>query len=235
MSSERRFVGVALALALSSPSAHGAKDKNSPRVDYLQRQLKQQRQKVENLKNENLILRQLVGEKAKKKGVKDRGAGKAEKKVVTNKFLFDHKRSRLIKEFSKLQEKEVYARVIEGFRARDGASLEAALFTLEKKFPTSIYVDNALYLDAILAMQKKAYSSAIYKLENVIKRYPKGNKRVSALFAKGIIYKKLNLIFQSQHVLTQVVKEYPGSSESQRAVSELKLLGKYNNSAATAF
>ena len=214
-----------LAVMAASPMAFAAK-KTSKRVDYLQDQLREQRQRVEDLRNENLVLRDLAKKKPKT-GMKKKARSKND--VVTNKTLFDRKKIRLVKEFGGLAEKDIYSKAIASFRQRDGAGLSAATMILQKKYPNSVHVDNAIYLDAILTMQNKAYTPAIRKLETVIRSYPKGNKRVSALFAKGIIYKRLNLITQSKHVLTQVVKEYPGSPESQRAVTELRLLGKNSN------
>ena len=224
MTSLKLSLVTSLAVVLVSPVAFAAK--KSKRFDYLQEQLREQRQKVEDLKNENLVLREMA---QKKPGKGTKKARRGKQKVVTNKTIFDRKKVRLIKEFSNLNEKEVYAKAVTSFRQRDGASLSAATMTLQKRFPKSVHVDNAIYLDAILMMQAKAYTPAIRKLETVIRSYPKGNKRVSALFAKGIIYKRLNLFSQSKHVLTQVVKEYPGSPESQRAVSELRLLSKNSN------
>lgn len=43
-------------------------------------------------------------------------------------------------------------------------------------------------------------------------------------FAKGVTYRKLNLLPTAQTVLAEVIKKYPGSPESLRAEAELKIL-----------
>ncbi|MCC7403567.1 MAG: tetratricopeptide repeat protein [Bdellovibrionales bacterium] len=202
------------------PSAFGAKPQ-PPKDDVLKNELVKQRQMLEELRNENLVLKELA------KDQKARSENKAQKtQMMDNQALFNHKKGRYIKDYAKLSEKDLYAKVVGSYRSRDRASLEAALELMSKRYPASVHMDNALYLSAMSLVQSKSFTPAIGILEEVIQKYPKGNKRVSALFAKGVVYKRLNLLPQSRRVLSQVIKEYPGSPESQRATLELRLLSK---------
>ncbi|MCB0365403.1 MAG: tetratricopeptide repeat protein [Bdellovibrionaceae bacterium] len=214
------FAGCFVLLGVNE--ARAAKPKSAP-VNQMTHQ--QQQQQTEDLKNQALVLKELA--KGQHKGQIKNPVRPTQ--VLNNQVLFDHKKNRMSKEFAKLTEKQLYSKAIDSFRGRDAASLRAASSLLKTKYPKSAHVDNALYLDALLLMQNEAYNPAIRRLEEVIKQHPKGNKRVAALFAKGVIYKRLNLIEQSRLVLAQVIKEYPGSPESQRAAYELRLLGKNNN------
>lgn len=170
-------------------------------------------------RNENLILSEMASQKNRK----------SENGVLNNETLMDRKKVRLIAQFEKMGEDDLYARVIESFRNKDKTALSVSVEMIRRKFPSSLHVDNSIYLMALLDMQENSFVPALRKFESVIQEYPAGNKRVSALFAKAVLYKKLNLVSQSQMVLNQVMREYPGSAESQRSVIELKLLSSANH------
>lgn len=168
-------------------------------------------------KNEELILREMSNEKEKK------SHSMAQKEPKTG-ALSRLRKDKWLKEFQGLDEKGLYGKVIEYFRAKNALALKLVSDELARRFPTSPQRDNALYLMGIMDLQKDAYVPALRNFEAIIKSYPDGNKRVSALFAKAVVYKRLNLLDQSESVLNQVIREYPGSPESQRAVLELRLL-----------
>ena len=170
-------------------------------------------------RNENLILNEMASQKNRKTA----------DGVLNNETLLDRKRVRLIEQYEKMGEDDLYARVIESFRSKDKTALSASAEMIRRKFPSSLHIDNSIYFMALLDMQENSFVPALRKFESVIQDFPAGNKRVSALFAKAVLYKKLNLVDQSQTVLNQVMREYPGSPESQRSVIELKLLSSANH------
>lgn len=195
-----------IAAAFSQKSAGLTEDKKSTQI------VKPMPNKV--FRNENLILNEMASQKKRKTA----------DGVLDNESLLDRKKGRLIEEYEKMGEDDLYAKVIESFRSKDKTALSASAELIRRKFPSSLHVDNSIYFMALLDMQNNSFVPALRKFESVIQDFPAGNKRVSALFAKAILYKKLNLVDQSQTVLNQVIREYPGSPESQRSVIELKLL-----------
>jgi TolA-binding protein len=123
-----------------------------------------------------------------------------------------------------LNSNQVYEKIIEKYRGNDLKALEAYMNLLLIKYPQSHFADNALYLQGMLAFSIKSYAKSLEAFQKIIKLYPNGNKAVSALFAKGILYKKLNLKTESENVLSNVKVKYPGSPESLRADAEIKIL-----------
>lgn len=121
-------------------------------------------------------------------------------------------------------EKITYAEVIQAYRQEDLRQLLKSQKVLLKFFPRSIYADNSLYLLGILLMKKKRYGKAIKVFDRVITHFPRGNKRASAIFAKSVVYKNLNLNSNAKKYFKKVIKDYPGSIESQRAWVELRLM-----------
>ncbi len=121
-------------------------------------------------------------------------------------------------------EKVAYAKVIQTYRKENLNGTQGAVDALLKFYPRSVYADNALYLQGILQMKKGQTGQAIKSFDQVIKEYEKGNKRASAMFAKSVAYKRLNLKKTAVKYLKMVMKNYPGSIESQRAWVELRLM-----------
>jgi TolA-binding protein len=117
----------------------------------------------------------------------------------------------------------LYGRLVEAFR---GAQLEeVARLTrqLEKTYPRSVHLDNALYMWGTLEFQQGRYSEALRHFRTVNEKFPLSNKRSSALFATGVLYQRLNLPKQARFVFERVMKEYPGSVESQRAWMQVQI------------
>ena len=121
-------------------------------------------------------------------------------------------------------EKLLYASLIKAYRKDDLVQTREHLETLIGFYPQSVYADNAFYLIGILQMKKGQLGESIATFDRVIKEYPRGNKRASALYAKGIAYKKLLLLKPARDHLMKVIENYPGSLESQRAKVELNLI-----------
>ena len=127
------------------------------------------------------------------------------------------------KDLRKLDDVGLYSEVLAHYQVRDVKGLRLHLEALLKRFPTSPYADNALYLGGQLALEMKNYPEALRYFQKIVQYYPQSNKVVSASFAKGLAYKKMNLEMQAKRVFFDLRKKYPGSPESFRAETELKL------------
>lgn len=123
-----------------------------------------------------------------------------------------------------LTELTTYQRVVEKYQKSDDAALAAYMNLLLKKYPRSIYCDNALYLQGMLFFSQKKFGESLAAFQKILNFYPQSNKAVSALFAKGVVFKKMNLNKQALQLLAQVINRYPGSPESARAEVEVKLI-----------
>ncbi len=128
------------------------------------------------------------------------------------------------KDTSNVSASELYAEIVGAYQADDELSLKSRLQNLLTKFPQSEYADNALYLAGRMAMDHRNYADAIKQFGKIRRSYPNGDKAAAAEFAKGMAYKKMNLPKFAQQVLQGVKKRYPGSPESFRADSEIKIL-----------
>lgn len=123
-----------------------------------------------------------------------------------------------------LSEIATYQRVVEKYQKGDDVALTAYMNLLLKRYPRSIYCDNALYLQGMLFFSQKKFGESLTSFQKILSQYPQSNKAVSALFAKGVVFKKMNLNKQALQLLAQVINRYPGSPESARAEVEVKLI-----------
>lgn len=123
-----------------------------------------------------------------------------------------------------LTEAQIYSKVGDAFRKSDLKACEAYSQLLLHRYPQSIFADNALYLTGSIAFAQKKYAKSLETYNRLITLYPNSNKVVAALYAKGAIFRRLNLKKQAQAALQKVVKDYKGSPEAQRAASDLRMI-----------
>jgi len=120
-------------------------------------------------------------------------------------------------------ERLLYTRLVEAFRKNQLAEVTLQRRILEKNYPKSVHLDNAYYLSGMLEFQEGKVGEAMRTFNTVTDRFPQSNKRPAALFGLAMTYKHLGLKPQALRVLNSLVKQYPGSPESQRAWMHLRL------------
>lgn len=120
-------------------------------------------------------------------------------------------------------ERLLYSRLVEAFRRNQLSTVVQQRQLLEKNYPKSVHLDNAYYLTGMLEFQNGMYGEAVRDFNKVTDLFPKSNKRPSALFALAATYDRLGLKPQAVRVYQSVIKDYPGSPESQRAWMQLQL------------
>ncbi|MFN7905817.1 MAG: tetratricopeptide repeat protein [Pseudobdellovibrionaceae bacterium] len=128
------------------------------------------------------------------------------------------------KDYSKLDETSLYSEIITSFQSQNETEFSAMLTVFMQKYSQSIYADNALFLAGKMALEKKQYGRAVTYFQKIQDQFPQSNKVVSASFAKGVAYKKMNLEKLALRVFDEVSRKYPGSPESFRAGNEAKLI-----------
>lgn len=123
-------------------------------------------------------------------------------------------------------EKAIYLRILESYRKGNIEETTRFKDLLLKSYSQSIYADNAIYLTGLLDFQRGRTAEAIQNFGELIKKYPNGNKRPAAMYAKSVAYSKLNLHGLAKKLLEDITARYPGSPESQRAWIDLRLKEK---------
>jgi TolA-binding protein len=120
-------------------------------------------------------------------------------------------------------ERLVYGKLVEAYRRGSLADVYHQRQILERNYPASVHLDNALYLTGMLEFQNGRIGEAVRTFNTVTDRYPKSNKRPAALFGLAMSYQRLGLNPLSDKVLHSISKEYPGSPESARAQMHLRM------------
>ncbi|TWI71781.1 tol-pal system protein YbgF [Desulfobotulus alkaliphilus] len=91
-------------------------------------------------------------------------------------------------------------------------------------FPDSNLADNAQFWIGDIYYREKWYEKAILEYQKVIDNYPKGNKVASALLKQGFAFEKLGQKANARLILEELLRKYPGSSESLIAQRKLRQL-----------
>lgn len=120
-------------------------------------------------------------------------------------------------------ERLIYARLVESYRKNSLPEVYRQRQMLERNYPQSIHLDNAIYLTGMLEFQNNRLGEAVRTFNTVTDRFPKSNKRPAALFGLAMSYKRLGIKPLSLKVLNEIVRAYPGSPESQRAQMHLRV------------
>jgi TolA-binding protein len=126
--------------------------------------------------------------------------------------------------FRGIGQQALYEELLTAYDRNDELSFVARYQGFMGRFSNGPLADDATYLMGLFYYGQKNYGSALKSYNQVIRKYPSGNKVAAALFAKGILLKKMSLTEQAQNSFKAVTKRFPGSPESVRAQSELKIL-----------
>lgn len=93
--------------------------------------------------------------------------------------------------------------------------------------PASPYADDAAYWMAECHFKQGDYKSAILRFDDVVARYPEGDKSADALYRQGEALLKLGPGYAKAagKAFERVVEEYPNSPRAGEARRQLDLLG----------
>jgi tol-pal system protein YbgF len=93
-------------------------------------------------------------------------------------------------------------------------------------YPSSVYADDAAYWRADCYFQQGNYKKAILRFDDVVARYPNGNKAADALYREGEALLRLGSAYNTaaRKAFERVVAEYPDSDRAAEASQQLKLL-----------
>lgn len=128
------------------------------------------------------------------------------------------------KDEAKMSEVDLYAEIVAAYQGQDLGGLRGRVQRFVTRFPQSSFADNALYLAGRQALDRKSYTESLRYFQKISTDYPRSNRVVASQFAKAMAYKKMNLDGEARKVFRDIVVKYPGSPESYRADSEMRLL-----------
>lgn len=124
----------------------------------------------------------------------------------------------------KKSEESYYKDILELYQKNDFRGVKTVSKQLFKKFPQGFYGESALYLTGKAALENRMYGEALNNFNLLIKKYPTGSKVIAAHFAKAQTFEKMNLKNLAIQSYVNVKSKYPGSPESFRAGTQLKLI-----------
>lgn len=103
-----------------------------------------------------------------------------------------------------------------------------------QSYPSSLYADDSAYWMADCFYKKGDYKLAVMRFDDVVARYPKGNKAADALYRHGESLLKLGPAYQkaARRAFERVTQEYPDSPRSEEAKRQIELLEGTSGSAA---
>lgn len=120
-------------------------------------------------------------------------------------------------------EKTLLAEMRLRFERGDEFGLFARYKAYSQSYAKSKNAAEAHFMAGMTYLSLKDYGRAL-KSFSAGQVSPVSNFVAKNHFAKGVTYRKLNLLPTAQTVLAEVVKKYPGTPESLRAEAELKIL-----------
>ena len=91
-------------------------------------------------------------------------------------------------------------------------------------FPQTEYSDNAQFWIGDCYYREKRYEEAILEFEEVIKRFPHGNKIPDALLKQAFSFIAINDTNSAKLILQKIINQHPTSAQAEIANNKLKTL-----------
>ncbi|MCK4986076.1 MAG: tol-pal system protein YbgF [Desulfobacterales bacterium] len=123
-----------------------------------------------------------------------------------------------------LSEDEVYRSAKQAFDQGDSEAARKGFQEFIKRYPDSKNADNAQFWIGEIYYREKWYEKAILEYQNVIEKYPQGNKVPAALLKQGLAFSNIGDQANSKLILEELNRKYPKSNEAKIAAEKLKTL-----------
>jgi tol-pal system protein YbgF len=123
-----------------------------------------------------------------------------------------------------LSEDEVYRSAKQAFDQGDFEAARTDFQEFIKRYPNSKNADNAQFWIGEIYYSEKWYEKAILEYQNVIEKYPTGNKVPAALLKQGLAFANIGDKPNAKLILEELRRKYPDSNEAQIAAEQLKTL-----------
>jgi tol-pal system protein YbgF len=123
-----------------------------------------------------------------------------------------------------LSEDEVYRSAKNAFDQGDSEAARKGFEDFIKRYPNSKNADNAQFWIGEIYYREKWFEKAILEYQNVIEKYPQGNKVPAALLKQGLAFSSIGDQANSKLILEELVRKYPKTNEAKVAAEKLKTL-----------
>ncbi len=120
-----------------------------------------------------------------------------------------------------LSEDEIYTAAIQLIDAKKYEAGRKKLKTFLKRHPQSTRADNAQFWIAETYFREEWYEKALIEYQNVIERYPKGNKVPAAYLKQALAFEKIGDKANARLVLKELIRKFPKVNETQIARQKL--------------
>jgi tol-pal system protein YbgF len=124
-------------------------------------------------------------------------------------------------------EVRAYRGAYAAWRSGDPAACIDQFRKFLQTYADSAYADDAAYWMADCYFKDGDYKTAVLRFDDVVARYPTGNKAADALYRQGEALLRLGPGYgkAAGKAFERVLKEYPDSARAPEAKRQLKLLG----------
>jgi tol-pal system protein YbgF len=127
-------------------------------------------------------------------------------------------------EMQPASEGEIYRSAKQAFDQGDSEAARQGFEEFIKRYPKSKNADNAQFWIGEIYYREKWYEKAILEYQNVIEKYPNGNKVPAALLKQGLAFSNIGDKVNAKLILEELSRKYPQSNEAKVAAEKLKEL-----------
>jgi TolA-binding protein len=92
------------------------------------------------------------------------------------------------------------------------------LKTLEKTYPKSPYIDDAVYELADIYLKSEDYTKAIASFDNILKNYPRSAYLRKSMLNKGLALFNLKKDEEALQIIKELITNYPNTEEARSAL-----------------
>ncbi len=114
-----------------------------------------------------------------------------------------------------LSEDEIYRSAKQAFDQGDSEAAKKGFQEFIRRYPKSKNADNAQFWIGEIYYREKWYEKAILEYQNVIEKYPKGNKVPAALLKQGLAFSNIGDKPNAKLILEELNRKYPKSNEAK--------------------
>jgi tol-pal system protein YbgF len=119
---------------------------------------------------------------------------------------------------------EIYRSAKQAFDQGDSEAARKGFQEFIRRYPNSKNADNAQFWIGEIYYREKWYEKAILEYQNVIEKYPQGNKVPAALLKQGLAFSNIGDNANAKLILEELSRKYPKSNEAKVAAEKLKAL-----------
>jgi tol-pal system protein YbgF len=121
-----------------------------------------------------------------------------------------------------MSEEELYRYAKEAFDRKEFENSRQYFEKFLEKYPNSRIADNGRFWIGEAYYAEGWYQKAILEYQEVIEKYPKGNKVPGAYLKQGISFSKIGENANAKLVLNELIKRFPGTNEAELAKQQIK-------------